>query len=146
MATADQVKTLDDLDAHIKQGGTYKSFVPTYDVKPIHDTESVSVTPLREAERTHGLDHESVAQLLSILDRMTERLVHNQTEYDPLAPHRILSEAAKERYWLSTQEVSQIIGVTPHGSPGEGYQWGCWVFTRVGKLGKSLAWLVSRRS
>lgn len=59
---------------------------------------------------------------------------------DPLAHLKLLEEAARNQWHLSTSEVKRIAHIKPHHNMR---RWG-FTFERVGKNGRESAWLISK--
>ncbi|PAX56144.1 hypothetical protein CK510_10570 [Brunnivagina elsteri CCALA 953] len=57
----------------------------------------------------------------------------------------ILERAQSANWLLTSEEIEQLIGVKPKCEAGkEIFQRGCWIFTKVGKMGLQTAWKVSK--
>lgn len=137
-ASPEQVELLDELDEHLKKGGSLKSFsLPTEPVPAVPMLED-DFAPFKE-EREEDREYVGIARLLEIVAEK------EASKRSPLWHHRELNDAAKEGWLLTTKEVKEIIGVKPVCKKGSDvFIRGCWQFTKAGKIGGAIAWLVEK--
>jgi hypothetical protein len=63
----------------------------------------------------------------------------------PLAEYEELEKAVAHKWILSTAKVKELIGITPRvGKDEMTFVWGSFTFTKAGKLGNQMGWLVAR--
>ena len=74
----------------------------------------------------------------SVLGELLRMIIN---DYNPLRHHQLLKESAQEGWILSTEEVTKLIGTRPKG---EYFVRGSWAFSRCGKIGNQLGWIVER--
>lgn len=128
-ASEDAIATLDKLQTHIDNGGTLKTFI-----KPLIPTVVETDSKLDTVQDTHNL-----AEIDNTVLGELAKLIVN--EYNPLRHHQLLKEAAQEGWILTTDEIFKLIGVRPKG---EYFVRGSWMFTRSGRIGNKLGWIVER--
>jgi hypothetical protein len=62
-----------------------------------------------------------------------------------LSEYEELEKAVTHKWILSTGKVKELIGVTPRvGKDEMTFVWGSFTFTKAGKLGNQMGWLVSK--
>ncbi len=142
-ATPEQVELLDQLDEHLKAGGTIASFTPisTAEVVPVSSSQHTPQhTPVNTTVNTLAeppIDNRT----LSVLEAIASQIQPSS----PLWYMDELKRAADEGWLLTTAEVRQLISVKPKTSKGEKvYKRGCWLFQKAGKIGSQTAWRVSK--
>ena len=160
-ATSEQIELLDQLEEHLKDGGTLSNFTPVthVEVQTTQDTTQQtrhSVTQLKapenkgdtqiiEAEQhilQHGIEHipqhNDLATLVQLLAGQIQPV-------SPLWYHWELERAEKVGLELTTAEVRELIGVKPVCPKGETtYRRGCWLFVKSGRIGNQTAWRVMK--
>ena len=139
-ATTEQIELLDQLQEHLKQGGTLANFTPvTPVVVTTQHRSSLDLTTQPTAQLTaQTLTPEFLGEFAGAI---ASRLV-----ISPLSPHRELEEASDKGWLLTTAEVRELIGVIPTAPKGEDtYKRGCWLFTKAGKIASQTAWNVSKQ-
>jgi len=69
-------------------------------------------------------------------------VLSNKSEVDEL---RQLQEISEQGWWITTLQVKKLLGVAPKLQKNE-TQWqrGCFIFSKIGKIGNQTAWKVSR--
>ena len=131
-ASPEQVELLDELDEHLKKGGSLKSFLPSVDGVVVGSLESVE-----------ALDRVSTEQ--QMLEVLVGAIASNLQPRSPLWYHEELEKAAAGGWLLTSREVRELIGVKPTCKKGEDvFTRGCWQFVKAGKIGGALAWLVEK--
>lgn len=84
-----------------------------------------------------------VQECLPKLTTLVEKIASSQkNEVNEL---RQLQEIVDQGWWITTEQVENLIGTTPKIKKGKTeWQRGCFIFTKVGKIGNQNAWKVSR--
>lgn len=84
-----------------------------------------------------------VQECLPKLTTLVEKIASSQkNEVNEL---RQLQEIVEQGWWITTEQVENLIGTTPKIKKGKTeWQRGCFIFTKVGKIGNQNAWKVSR--
>jgi hypothetical protein len=149
----DQIAILDDLNRHLKEGGTLRNFTPVSVVTTHTTQEAKQPEPLtyetlakNEDAALAIKDSDSVVsttQLITVLTALAEGTAKQtaKNQHDPLRKHEQLEKTVEKGWILTTSEIEEIIGVKPHG---ESYSRGNWIFKRAGKIGRELGWVVER--
>lgn len=101
-----QIALLDRLDAHLRSGGTFANFqIEENETKPIQKaSSSVNLS----ARQTGSIEHSGAllsSELVSAIQALTLK------EYDILTPQKRLKEAVDNEFLLTTEQVSQILGL-----------------------------------
>ncbi|BAZ40942.1 hypothetical protein NIES4101_69040 [Calothrix sp. NIES-4101] len=88
---------------------------------------------------------EQLHTITQSLDKLEQILTSHFQPPNPLWYMDILERAQASNWLLSSEEIEQLIGVKPKCEPGKDiFQRGCWIFTKVGKMGAQTAWKVSK--
>lgn len=131
-ASPEQVELLDELDEHLKKGGSLKSFLPSVDGVIVGSLESVEDESIMSGKQ----------QLLEMLigtvsEAMREALFASNLQHrSPLWYHEKLEKAAAGGWLLTSKEIKDLIGVKPYCKKGENVLIrGCWQLTKCGKIG-----------
>lgn len=126
-ADEQMVELFDDLDNHLKNGGSLKNYAPP-------------VTPEVEV-KTEIMPQEVTSEeaLLGVIEKLIEKF----NTPDPIAYNSSLERARVSGWILSTSEVEQLIGVRPKG---DRFTRGCWIFSRSEKIGREAGWKVLKIS
>jgi hypothetical protein len=133
-ASPEQVELLDELDEHLKKGGSLKSF--------LRPTETVALSDGLLESDSGALEVAPEQQLLEVL---VGAIAANLQPRSPLWYHSELEKAAAGGWLLTGKEVKELIGVKPYCRKGEEvFTRGCWQFAKVGKIGAALAWRVEK--
>ena len=138
-ATEQIIQQLDDLDKHIKNGGTLKNYTPVIHttthleasnngdfLDSVVDTTQLTtqVTTLRSRE-----------ELLEIIEVLGTAIATRFKPVDPIAYNASLEKAQANNWILSTSEVQQLIGIKPSCKKGKKtFTRGCWTFIKTGKM------------
>jgi hypothetical protein len=131
-ASPEQVELLDELDEHLKKGGSLKSFLPSVDGVVVGNLESVENESIVSGEQ-------------QMLEMLVGAIASNLQPRSPLWYHEELEKAATGGWLLTSKEIKDLIGVKPVCKKGEDvFTRGCWQFTKAGKIGGSSAWLVEK--
>lgn len=133
-ATDEQILLLDDLDRHIKDGGSLKTFLPPIETVLVSDGEPVESIKLLPQPNS-----------MEMLERLVGAIASNIQARSPLWYHYELEKAATSGWHLTTNEIRELIGVKPICKKDSvGFQRGCWLFTKAGKIGNQCAWKVNQ--
>jgi hypothetical protein len=148
-ATEEMIKELDDLDQHLKNGGTLKNYTPVTSVATHLEAidnetlpdQTIQATQLTTQDRTQI----SREELLDIIEILGTAIASRLQPIDPIAYNASLEKAQANNWILSTSEVQQLIGVKPT-CPYNGtiFIRGCWAFTKAGKVGSQIGWKVKK--
>jgi hypothetical protein len=100
-----QIQLLDRLDIHLKQGGTFSNFV-------IEEGETQPLTI--KTEETRITQSKSIASIaIGNAEIITALQAIAETNYDILTPQKKLKEAVENDFILTTQQVGQILNLSP---------------------------------
>ncbi len=145
-ATEEMLQQLDDLDKHIKNGGTLKNYTPVTSVATHlevidNETSPENTTQLTTQPTTHICREE----LLDIIEILGTAIASRLQPINPIAYNTSLEQAQANNWILSTSEVQQLIGVKPTGQKGNNtFIRGSWAFTKAGKVGSQIGWKVKK--
>jgi len=148
-ATEEQVALLDSVQNHLRRGNSLESFIPPSQVSIVQsegnktDSKVDSKTDNESKDVYSGIDTQ--VDKLDLLTFLTN-LAHLQVqEKDLLEPERQLQELADNGWTIETTRLEKILGVEVRVRGNKtSFQRGCWVFEKVGKIGKQTAWSVSK--
>jgi hypothetical protein len=102
-----QILLLDRLDEHLKSGGTFANFeIEEGQTKLITDNPSSMELASREASSIDATEAIGNIEIISTLKAFALK------NYDILTPQKRLKEAADNNFLLTTEQVSQIVGLT----------------------------------
>lgn len=137
-----QIQLLDRLDQHLKSGGTFANFdIDEGATKPMRESIGSSkmvVSSVRSITSTGSIgDVEIIAALQSLAMK----------NYDVLTPQKRLKEAVDNDFLLTTEQVSQILGLNSNTirSWKSGTQRLGFVFHKDHEGSSAVVWRVSRR-
>ena len=140
--TPQQLELLDNLDKHIRGGGAIADF-------PIQP--EVEVTPLEKLDNSldivdNQLDNAENLTAINVMAGLVEKMMGYMGEKrSSLAEYEELEKAVAHQWILSTSKVKELIGVTPRVGKDEMiFVWGSFTFTKAGKLGNQIGWLVGK--
>lgn len=169
--TESQLKLIDELNEHIKLGGSLKSFIPTRypeilaqalceidnpeSVYNSSDTTLDNVNSIIEPMGTGDNSFELIGKEESTIeprqlelfgDMVTmigKEIAEQITEkmVTPINHWHELHIACERGYILSSKEIKQLVGTKPKGN-----EWvrGCYKFTKVGKIGMESGWKLTK--
>lgn len=166
--TKDELDLLDQLDQFLKSKNNPKmeDFVPNTVYATSDDVTNitsinVSLEPQSNSiVKTSNLDQPMVQLALPGFESLEEFIVEkcfpklttlvekiassNENEVSEL---RQLQEISEQDWWITTLQIKKLTGTTPKLKKGK-TQWqrGCFLFTKVGKIGNQTAWKISRTS
>ena len=129
----DQLRQLDALHEHLAAGRHLQDF----------STSAIETRPLEEVdESTHAIDNTNapLERLVNAAESLTGALM-DVAAADPISNWRRLQEAADNGWLLTTSQVRELAGATPHG---QSWRRGSFVFRKRGKIGREAAWSVER--
>ncbi|MTJ10552.1 hypothetical protein FJR04_23225 [Anabaena sp. UHCC 0204] len=137
-----QLELLDKLDKHIRGGGAIADF-------PIHP--EVEVPALEKLDNQldildNQLDNSENLTAITVMAGLVEKMMgYIGNKRSPLVEYEELEKAVTHKWILSTSKVKELIGVTPRVGRDElTFVWGSFTFTKAGKLGNQMGWVVSR--
>jgi hypothetical protein len=146
---ADQLAQMDQLDQHLKAGGTLGDFSnggsdddlsyrPTGQMAKSHRTQDKMPDLSQPMALAMGGMVEAIAA--KVYDLMT---IQPPQPSDPLANLRTLEEAYQNGWLLSSSQLAGLLGLK--GLPsGESFQRHGFRFTKAGRNGAESAWAVSK--
>jgi len=131
---SEQLRSLDTLHNHLKNGGTMADF---------NQTESI-ISPLRTVDLVDGaieLPSSNFSELVALVGAIAQHL----RPAEPLLHLKELERAAAAGWLLSSDEVRQLIGIKPSCKKGNRtFTRGSFSFIRRGKIGNQSAWQVMK--
>ena len=137
-----QLELLDKLDKHIRDGGAIADF-------PIYP--EVEVPALEKLDNQldildNQLDNNENLTAISVMAGLVEKMMgYIGEKRSLLVEYEELEKAVTHHWILSTSKVKELIGITPRvGKDEMTFVWGSFTFTRAGKLGNQMGWLVSK--
>ncbi len=165
--TEDTVIILDELQEHLKLGGSIKTFTPTVKATVHAETDSVnsqldSPTVNSKTDSVNSqLDSPTVNSKIDsvnsqldtqvkyvqlslfedLMEKTVEKVVKKVVPSNPISHWEKLDQAVERGYILSSKEVGDLLGTKPHGK-----EWtrGAFKFIRKGKIGNQAGWQVTR--
>lgn len=155
---ADQLRSLDQLHAHIKAGGTVKDFIsaqkngvalepgngsrlrsalPEGQIKPVEETLPPAISTLDLSQMTVP-----AAVLLQVMREKNNAYSLTQDEIELTQQrYKKLLWYAENQIQLASDELRSLIGVKPSGTK---FTRGSFTFTREGKIGNQSAWSIKK--
>lgn len=149
--TEDVITILDQLQEHLKLGGSIKTFTPTIKATVYAQIDSVNsnsdnLTVNSEIDSIGSpLDSDVKYLQLDLFEFTLEKIVLKVIEQiqpsNPINHWEKLDQAVERGYILSTKEVTELLGTKPNGK-----EWtrGAFKFIRFGKIGNQAGWQVTR--
>lgn len=115
--TEEELKKLDELDAHLKAGNSMESF---------RGSDKSLTYPVAKEEN-------------QIIVKMLEAIAPQK---DSVSHWRKIEEAYQNGWELTTQEIHDLLGAKPSGK-----EWhrGKFIFKKSGKIGRSSSWSIYKR-
>ena len=150
-ATPEQIALLDQLDSHIKNGGSMKTFSPVATPQisvgqdPRQDREQNSQNSANELKLSSKSNTVLFKQNSTIEPQDFLQLVNaiatNLKPSSPIEHWKELILADEHNLVLSTSGVKSLVGTAPKGQ-----EWirGAFKFIRAGKIGNQSGWKVER--
>ena len=152
-ATSEQIELLDQLEEHLKDGGTLSNFTPVTHVE-VQTTQDTTQQATQIATQIKTPENKGDAQIIETekhipqhndLATLVQLLAGKIQPVSPLWYHWELERAEKVGLELTTSEVRELIGVKPVCRKGETtYSRGCWLFVKSGRIGNQTAWRVMK--
>jgi hypothetical protein len=146
-----QLELLDKLDKHLKEGGTIGDFPiqPEIEVMPLERHNSQLDTLDNSLDIVDNqLDNSENLVAINVMAGLVEKmmgLLAGNKQSSPLAEYEELEKAVTNRWILSTSKVRELTSITPKvGKDDLTFIWGSFVFTKSGRIGNQMGWLVSK--
>lgn len=137
-AISDQQGWLSDLEALLSQ------LHPSTPV-PFAMEEPSWRVPTRESSMSPVSEEDHGSAIAKALYRLGSILKSRLHPHNPLWYMDILERAEALGWVLTTDEVEQLIGIKPRFPVGKHtFEWGCWSFEKVGRVGSQLSWRVQK--
>lgn len=148
-ATEQMIQKLDDLDQHLKNGGSLKHYTPvtsvTTHLENSYNGNILDNTTQQTQLTTQQTTQRSREELLEIIEVLGTAIASRLQPIDPIAYNHSLEQAQQQKWILSSKEIKQLIGVKPSCPKGETvFIRGCWAFTKAGKIGNQTGWRVKK--
>jgi hypothetical protein len=150
-ATSDQLKLLDQLHDHIREGGNMATFTKPSQVDVVSmDSVQKSVQGEQLENVQNGLQSEQYSVQSSNSEMLLESLVgaiiqNISPPKNPLQKHLDLIKCDEKKILLTTKEIEEIVGRKPRKIKGENYAIiGGWKFIAKGKSGNQTLWQVEQ--
>jgi len=140
-----QLELLDKLDKHLKGGGTIGDFPiqPDVEVMPLERLNQLDILD-NSLEAIDNSEVTAINAMAGLVEKMMGYLAGNK-QSSSLAEYEELEKAVTNRWILSTSKVKELTGITPKvGRDGLTFPWGSFTFTKAGKLGNQIGWLVTK--
>ncbi|MBD3882129.1 hypothetical protein IFO70_10200 [Phormidium tenue FACHB-886] len=125
----EQLRLLDALDTHLKQGKTVEAFLNRLSEQS--ELSVMSVQPANEQSELTPLPPSWMLLVESLAARLTPQPL------DPLLPQRQLEEIADRGWVVSSSQLRQVLGVNVREGERLGF-----VFRRSGRVGRECGWKV----
>ena len=163
-ATSEQIELLDQLEEHLKDGGTLSNFTPVTQVEVQQIQSQTTQQTTQIPTQVKSLENKGDAQITELKQHISQHDIQLTTQHSelttlvqllaaqiqPVSPlwyHWELERAEKVGLELTTAEVRELIGVKPVCQKGEtSYRRGCWLFIKAGKIGNQTAWRVEKNT
>lgn len=146
--TEAEISKLDELQEHISQGGSIKTFTPTVTTTVYSKLETTSVSDNSVESSIDSVNSQLDSspkyvqldlfqQLVDKVDEVVEKVI----PANPINHWEKLDLAVERGYILSSSEVKSLVGTKPKGK-----EWirGAFKFIRSGKIGNQAGWRVNR--
>lgn len=149
--TEDVIIILDQLQEHLKLGGSIKTFTPTVTATVHAETDSVnsqldnstvnSKIDTVNSQLDTQVEYVQLSLFEDLMERTVEKVVKKVVPSNPISHWEKLDQAAERGYILSSKEVGDLLGTKPYGK-----EWtrGAFKFIRNGKIGNQAGWQVTR--
>ncbi len=122
-ATEPMIQELDDLDLHIKNGGSLKNYTPvtsvTTHLESTDNSDILDNTTQTTQLTTQETTQMSREELLEIIEILGTAIASRLQPIDPIAYNHSLEQAQEQNWILSSKEVKQLIGIKPSCPKGE---------------------------
>ena len=140
--TPQQLELLDKLDKHIRGGGAIADFP----IQPEFEVPALEKLDNQLDKLDNELDNSENLTAISLMAGLVEKMMgYMGNRRSALSEYEELEKAVTYKWILSTGKVKELIGVTPRvGKDEVAFVWGSFTFTKAGKLGNQMGWLVSK--
>ncbi|MEA5517268.1 hypothetical protein [Nodularia sp. UHCC 0506] len=140
--TPQQLELLDKLDKHIRGGGAIANFP----IQPEFEVPALEKLDNQLDKLDNELDNSENLTAISLMAGLVEKMMgYMGNKRSALSEYEELEKAVTYKWILSTGKVKELIGVTPRvGKDEMTFVWGSFTFTKAGKLGNQMGWLVSK--
>jgi hypothetical protein len=102
-----QIQLLDRLDRHLRSGGTFAGFeIVEGETRPLENSSSNQLVTSGSSGSINSIGRIDNIEVIAALQAFTTR------NYDILTPQKRLMEAAENDFLLTTEQVSQILGLS----------------------------------
>jgi hypothetical protein len=137
----EQIELLDRLDVHLKSGGTFANFRIEKDA-----TQSLEIESSESKLATTKSNYIEGVGAIGEIEIVTALQVLALKNYDVLTPQKRLKEAVDNEFLLTTEQVSQILGLNTNTvrSWKSGTQRLGFVFYKEHEGSSSVVWKISR--
>ena len=137
-----QLELLDKLDKHIRDGGAIADFP----IQPEVEVPALSKLDNQLDILDNQLDNAENLTAINVMAGLVEKMMgYVGNRRSLLSEYEELEKAVAHKWTLSTAKVKELIGITPRvGKDEMTFVWGSFTFTKAGKLGNQMGWLVSR--
>jgi hypothetical protein len=147
--TPQQLELLDKLDKHIRGGGaiaTLAEGIADFPIQPEVEVPALEKLDNQLDILDNQLDNSENLTAITVMAGLVEKMMGYIGEKgSPLAEYEELEKAVTHQWILSTTKVKELIGITPRvGKDEMTFVWGSFTFTKAGKLGNQMGWLVSK--
>ncbi|WP_414552573.1 hypothetical protein [Anabaena sp. CCY 0017] len=163
--TPQQLELLDKLDKHIRGGGaiaTLAEGIANFPIQPEVEIPALEKLDNQLDKLDNELDNSENLTAISLMAGLVEKMMgyvgnrrtacssaeckaHAPRTLSPLSEYEELEKALTHKWILSTGKVKELIGVTPRvGKDEVTFVWGSFTFTKVGKLGNQMGWMVGK--
>ena len=137
------VQNIDKLDKHIRGGGAIADF-------PIQSEFEVPALEKLDNQLDNSENLTAISLMAGLVEKMmgymgNRRSACSSASLSPLSEYEELEKAVTHKWILSTGKVKELICVTPRvGKDEVAFVWGSFTFTKAGKLGNQMGWLVGK--
>ncbi len=145
--TEDVINLLDQLQDHLKLGGSIKTFTPTVTATVQPEIDSVnsnldngSVNSKTDSVSSQLDSQENYVQL-DLFEEIVFKVVEKVVPSNPISHWEKLDQAVERGYILSTSEVAELLGTK---SKSKEWTRGSFKFIRRGKIGNQSGWQVTK--
>ena len=144
--SGEQLRWMDELDAHLKSGGGLADFVQSVHQTSSEQIEQLSLPMSQSVSLTQSLP--MVAVIEGIVQSVFTRLAPQPPQGGMRLAHlRELEEAYEKKWILSTSELADLLGLSASTVRGYGdqFQEAGFIFTRAGTRSRGeMAWKIGK--
>ncbi|MFM6117440.1 MAG: hypothetical protein ACKPEO_28280 [Sphaerospermopsis kisseleviana] len=137
-----QLELLDKLDKHIRDGGAIADFP----IQPEVEVPALSKLDNQLDILDNQLDNAENLTAINVMAGLVEKMMgYVGNRRSLLSEYEELEKAVAHKWILSTAKVKELIGITPRvGKDEMTFVWGSFTFTKAGKLGNQMGWVVTK--